>query len=108
MPSNCWSPTSLKNKKKRKQERNLLQTNITTKFIIIFKSIVNRQGTPSPDLLRGAITKKTGKFGKNSQRGGGLKKTDENSQFQFGNFEKKKCLNYKSGSDPILKRRIEN
>ena len=29
--------------------------------------------------------KKTGKFGKNSQRGG-LKKTEENSQFQFGNY----------------------
>ena len=26
-------------------------------------------------------------FGENFQRGGGLKKTDENSQFQFGNFE---------------------
>ena len=44
------------------------------------------------------------------------KKTDENSQFQFGNFENpeggvsifQKCLNYKSGSDPILERRIEN
>ena len=31
--------------------------------------------------------KKTGKFGKNSQRGGGLKKTEENSQFQFGNLK---------------------
>ena len=30
--------------------------------------------------------KKPGKFGKNSQRGG-VEKTDENSQFQFGNFE---------------------
>ena len=30
--------------------------------------------------------KKMGKFGKNSQRGG-LKKTDENSQFQFGNIK---------------------
>ena len=38
--------------------------------------------------LRGAITKKkTGKFGKYSQRGGGLKKTEENSQFQFGNLK---------------------
>ena len=37
--------------------------------------------------LRGAITKKkTGKFGKNSQRGG-VKKTEENSQFQFGNLK---------------------
>ena len=87
MPSNCWSPTSLKNKKKRKQERNLLQTNITTKFIIIFKSIVNRQGTPSPDLLRGAITKKNGKIWEKFPKGGGVEKTDENSQFQFGNFE---------------------
>ena len=39
------------------------------------------------DFLRGAITKKkTGKFGKNSQRGG-KKKSDENSQFQFGNLK---------------------
>ena len=34
--------------------------------------------------LRGGVTKKTGKFGENSQRGEGVKKTDENSQFQFG------------------------
>ena len=39
-------------------------------------------------LLRGGVTKKTGKFRENSQRGGaGLKKTDENSQFQFGNLK---------------------
>ena len=53
--------------------------------------------------LRGAITKKkTGKFGKNSQRGGGLKKTEENSQFQFGNLKNlgggvstfQKCLTF--------------
>ena len=65
--------------------------------------------------LRGAITKKKpGKFGKNSQRGGGVKKTDENSKFQFGNDENpgegvsifQKCLNHKSCSDPILERRI--
>ena len=31
--------------------------------------------------------RKAGKFGTNSQRGGGLKKTDENSQFQFGNLK---------------------
>ena len=31
-------------------------------------------------LLRGSVTKKTGKFGKNSQRGW-VKKKDENSQF---------------------------
>ena len=38
--------------------------------------------------LRGAVTKKkTGKFGKNSQRGGGLKKTDKNFKFQSGNSE---------------------
>ena len=64
--------------------------------------------------LRGGVTKKkTGKIGKNSKRGG-VKKTDENSQFQFGNVENpgegvsifQKCLNHKSGSDPILERRI--
>ena len=37
--------------------------------------------------LRGAITKKTGKFGKNFQRGWGVENSDEISQFQFGNFE---------------------
>ena len=48
-------------------------------------------------------------------KGGGLEKTDKNSQFQFENLENpggvsifQKCLNYKSGSDPILERRIEN
>ena len=66
--------------------------------------------------LRGAITKKNGKIWEKFPKGGGVKKTDENSQFQFGNLKNlggvvsifQKCLNYKSGSDPILKRRIEN
>ena len=58
-----------------------------------------------------ASLKKKGKFGENL----GFEKTDGNSQFQFGNCEHpgggldfQKCLNYKSGSDPILERRIEN
>ena len=66
-------------------------------------------------MVRGAITKKNGKIWEKFPKGGGVEKTDENSQFQFGNFENpggvsifQKCLNYKSGSDPILKRRIEN
>ena len=67
-------------------------------------------------IIRGAITKKKREnLGKIPKGGGWVEKTDENSQFQFGNFENpggvsifQKCLNYKSGSDPILKRRIEN
>ena len=66
--------------------------------------------------LRGAITKKKRENLGKPPKGGGVEKTDENSQFQFGNFENpggevlifQKYLNYKSGSDPILKRRIEN
>ena len=38
-------------------------------------------------VLGEASLKKTGKFGENSQRGG-EEKTDGNSQFQFGNWEK--------------------
>ena len=39
-------------------------------------------------LLRGAITKKKREnLGKIPKGGGWVKKTDENSQFQFGNFE---------------------
>ena len=65
--------------------------------------------------LRGGITKKkNGKIWEKFPKGGGVKKTDENSQFQFGNVENpgegvsilQKCLNHKSGSDPILERRI--
>ena len=38
-------------------------------------------------IIRGAITKKKrGNLGK-IPKGGGVEKTDENSQFQFGNFE---------------------
>ena len=57
-----------------------------------------------PGLFRGAITKKKREnLGKIPKGGGGLKKTDENSPFQFGNFEIpggevsifQKCLNYK-------------
>ena len=58
--------------------------------------------------------KKNGKIWEKFPKGGGLKKTEENSQFQFGNVENpgegvsifQKCLNHKSGSDPILERRI--
>ena len=58
--------------------------------------------------------KKTGKIWGKFPKWGGLKKTEENSQFQFGNVENpgegvsifQKCLNHKSGSDPILERRI--
>ena len=64
--------------------------------------------------LRGGVTKKNGKIWEKFPKGGGVKKTDENSQFQFGNVENpgegvsifQKCLNHKSGSDPILERRI--
>ena len=44
----------------------------------------------SPEImqLRGAITKKKREnLGKIPKGGGGVEKTDENSQFQFGNFE---------------------
>ena len=38
--------------------------------------------------LRGAITKKkNGKIWEKFPKGGGLKKTEENSQFQFGNLK---------------------
>ena len=61
-----------------------------------------------------ASLKKNGKIWEKFPKGGGVKKTDENSQFQFGNVENpgegvlifQKCLNHKSGSDPILERRI--
>ena len=36
------------------------------------------------DKLRGDVTKKIGKIWGKFPKGGGLKKTDENSQFQFG------------------------
>ena len=39
------------------------------------------------DSVRGGITKKNGKIWDKFPKGGGLKKTDENSQFQFGNCE---------------------
>ena len=60
-----------------------------------------------------ASLKKNGKIWEKFPKGG-VKKTDENSQFQFGNVENpgegvsifQKCLNHKSGSDPILERRI--
>ena len=64
--------------------------------------------------LRGGVTKKKRENLGKIPKGGGVKKTDENSQFQFGNVENpgegvsifQKCLNHKSGSDPILERRI--
>ena len=37
--------------------------------------------------LRGAITKKKRENLGKIPKGGGVEKTDENSQFQFGNFE---------------------
>ena len=41
-----------------------------------------------PKIVRGAITKKKREnLGKIPKGGGGVEKTDENSQFQFGNFE---------------------
>ena len=66
------------------------------------------------DLLRGGVTKKkSAKFGKNSQ-GGGMKKNRRKFPISIlktqggGVSIFQKCLNYKSGSDPILERRIEN
>ena len=48
------------------------------------KSILNFKH----DMLRGAITKKKREnSGKIPKGGGGVKKTDENSQFQFGNLK---------------------
>ena len=38
-------------------------------------------------ILRGAITKKKRENLGKIPKGGGVEKTDENSQFQFGNFE---------------------
>ena len=43
--------------------------------------------TDSVKKVRGAITKKNGKIWGKFPKGGGVEKTDENSQFQFGNFE---------------------
>ena len=52
--------------------------------------------------LRGGVTKKKRENLGKIHKGGGLKKTDENSQFQFGNLKNlggvvsifQKCLNF--------------